>query len=293
MRSLKLPTYHQGEKSIPVDSAHLKTSTESIDLEPRELSAPQPSDRLQHIGAQLRSLREKQALSIEEVSARTQIQPRLIEAIESAQIEILPESVYVKGMVKRYGDQMGLNGSALVEDFPIWERQSSEPTPPKDSRRTTLVIPTRVKPLHFYLGYTVVVLAGIAGMSQVLNNTFKPKSPAPILTTELPPLAQSVVEAVQPSALPLPPKLTIAVEIKSPALVKVLVDGKPKFSGNLKVGEKHTWGAQQQVTIETNNAGGILLSRDGHPAQLLGQPNRQQQAIFQVTRSAQGAGSRE
>jgi hypothetical protein len=277
MRSLKLPIYHQAEQSILDDETAVTTIEESIDdPQPTEPSEEQPGDRLQQIGAKLRYLRQSQTLSIEEVSARTQIQPRLIEAIETAQIDLLPESVYVKGMVKRYGNSMGLDGTALVENFPTWQRQSTTPTPKKSSRRTTIVLQPRVKPLHLYLGYTLVVLAAIAGMSQVLNNTVKPKPPQPIAVTEVPIAPQTVVPIAPP------PKLMIAVEIKSPAQVKVIVDGQPKFAGNLKPGDKYTWEAQQNITIETNNAGGVLLSRDGQPAKLLGQPDRKHQASFQV-----------
>jgi cytoskeletal protein RodZ len=286
MRSLKLPTYNRGEQSIPEDMTDANTSNEPIERPGNESLANQPSVRLREIGIKLYNLRQSRHLSIEEVSAKTQIQPRLIEAIEAAQIDLMPESVYVKGMVKRYGDYMGLDGAALVENFPTWQRSSTAPTPSKSSRRqTTIVINPQIKPLHLYLGYTVLVLGAIAGISHLVNNTVKTKPTQPIAVTEIAPAPRPVAPVPPPSVTQLPPKLTIAIEIKSPTQVKVIVDGKPKFSGNLKVGDKHTWGAQQKIEIETNNAGGILLSQDKQTAQLLGKLNQKQKANFQVKKS--------
>lgn len=272
MRSLKLPTDNQGQKSIPEDATAVNLTNQPI--------TSQPIDRLQEIGANLRHLRQQRGLSIEEVSARTQIQPRLIEAIEKAQVDLLPESVYVKGMVKRYGDSMGLDGAALAQDVAGWQQQTFNTTKP--SRRTTIVIQHRIKPLHLYLGYMLLVGGGIAGISQVLNTTFKPKQPQPIVQTAMPAVSKPAVKSSQPPVTQPQNKLAIEIVVKSPATIKVVVDGKTQFTGDLKAGEKRSWGAQQQVSIETNNAGGILLSRDRQPAQPLGKAGEKRQFNFQV-----------
>jgi hypothetical protein len=137
-----------------------------------------PSDILAQIGAQLRQGRESQGLSLDDISTRTQIQQRLIQAIEEGHIEILPESVYVKGMVKRYGDHLGLDGAGIAQNVPSWQSEVVEFSQP--SRLTTTFIAPQIKPFHVYLGYTLLLVGSGAGISHLLNDAAKPK-PAIIL----------------------------------------------------------------------------------------------------------------
>lgn len=75
--------------------------------------------RLRAIGAQLAQERQAQALSIEEISTRTYISPRLLRAIEAGELRLLPEPVFVQGFIRRYADLLGLDGLALSKSFPI------------------------------------------------------------------------------------------------------------------------------------------------------------------------------
>jgi Helix-turn-helix domain len=152
-----------------------------------------PRDILLQIGAGLRQWREYYGLSIDELSASTQIQPRLIQAIEEGHIEMLPESVYVRGMVKRYGDRIGLNGTAIAQNVPTWQREEADFTAQTATRTATAFHPPRrIAPLYLYLGYTLAIVAIGAGSSHLINDAFKPK--AAIL---LPPVTTS-----QPAAIP-------------------------------------------------------------------------------------------
>lgn len=184
MRSLNLLTDDRGRDATPADLATANVEPSAVDRHdnsPSSVDDLPDENQLLAIGAKLRHLRQQQGLSVEEVSARTQIQPRAIAAIEAAQIDELPESVYVKGMVKRYADSMGLNGSVLVRDFPTWQQRPILEHKPKSSTRTTITVRPQVKPLHLYLGYGLLLVAGIAGISQVLNNSVQSKPSPPIV----------------------------------------------------------------------------------------------------------------
>jgi cytoskeletal protein RodZ len=136
-----------------------------------------PRDILLQIGMGLRQWREYYGLSIEELSASTQIQPRLIQAIEEGHIEMLPESVYVRGMVKRYGDRIGLNGTAIAQNVPVWQREDADFTAQTATRTATAFHPPRrIAPVYLYLGYTLSIVAIGAGSSHLINDAFKPKS---------------------------------------------------------------------------------------------------------------------
>lgn len=235
-----------------------------------------PTEIFEQIGSTLRQWREYYQLSIDDVASRTQIQPRLIQAIEAGQIEMLPELVYVKGMVKRYADNLGLDGTEISHHVSLLE-----PTATKFTviPRSTIGFNTtpQVKPVHIYLGYTLAIFGVGAGASHLLNNAVRPQIPLvnPSVTQ---PLRTAVVVSV---AIQLP-DVPIGIEVKAPTWAQIGIDGTTKFTGSLKVGTKFNWTAKKQVTISTNNAGGLLFSRDGKPLQPLGKIGQKQTATIKM-----------
>jgi hypothetical protein len=79
---------------------------------------PSQVEELKRIGAHLSQQRELRSLTIEDISAGTFVRPALLKAIETGNVEILPESIYVQGFIRRYGDFLGLNGQELAHQIP-------------------------------------------------------------------------------------------------------------------------------------------------------------------------------
>jgi cytoskeletal protein RodZ len=236
-----------------------------------------PTEVLAQIGSRLREWREYHHLSIDDMSARTQIQPRLIQAIESGHSEMLPESVYVKGMIRKYADNLGLDGTEISQHMLSWE-----PAVPKVTviarKQTPGFNPVpQLKPFHVYLGYTLVICGIGAGTSHLLNSTIKPQ-PTPITkSTSQPP--RTVVAA--PVAVQLP-DVRIGIAVKDLIWAQIGIDGITKTTGSLKAGTQFNWTAKKQVTISTNNAGGLLFSRDGQPLKPLGKNGEKQTVTIKV-----------
>jgi Helix-turn-helix domain/Domain of unknown function (DUF4115) len=262
---------------------------------------PTPSDILEQIGTQLRQLREQRKLSIEDISAQTQIQPRLVQAIEEGHLEMLPESVYVKGMVKRYGNSVGIDGLAISQQVPTWDRQDLDFTQPTVRQNNTgFTTPQtgfstpQVKPLHVYLGYTLAIIGAGAGISHLLNTTLRPK-PAIVNGSNKLPKNSAIVPApiatVAPKIAPLP-NVNVGIEVKSPAWAQIGVDGTTRFTGSLKVGTKLNLVATKQVTISTDNAGGLLFAQEQQPPQPLGKLGQKQHVTIKVGKASPAAPTR-
>ena len=231
-----------------------------------------PIEILEQIGGTLGQWREYYQLSIDDMSVRTQIQPRLIQAIEAAQVEILPESIYVKGMIKRYADSLGLDGTEIVQHLIPWEPATVEF---KVIPRSTIGFSTpQLKPVQIYLGYTLAIFGIGAGASHLLNRAVKP--PAIQLNPQ-----PTEIHQVVPVATQLP-DVKIGIAVTAPTWAQIGIDGTTKFTGMLKVGTRFDWIAKKQVTINTNNAGGLLFSRDGQALQPLGQIGQKQAVTIKV-----------
>ena len=87
---------------------------------------------LEKVGAFLREARQGRSISIEDLSARLMIGQEQLEALENGKEEFLPEKVYVKAMVRRISEKLGLDTKFVLEELkgrelsinPLFEKQS-------------------------------------------------------------------------------------------------------------------------------------------------------------------------
>jgi cytoskeleton protein RodZ len=84
------------------------------------------------IGNSLREARLRQGLDLAEIEQATKIRSRYLRALEEEQFELLPAQTYVKGFLKAYADQLGLDGDLYVEEFN--SRYATEEEPVQHSR---------------------------------------------------------------------------------------------------------------------------------------------------------------
>mgnify|MGYP006278798287 FL=1 len=240
-------------------------------------------EQLSELGVLLSSARAEQGLSLEVVASKTLIRSSLLRAIEQGDLESLPEPVYIRGLIRRYGDALGLDGETLSSQFF---------TPLKIRRRSWKESPAaQLRPLHLYGAYFLVLIASISGLSYLLRRTAPEAS-------SLPPLAPLVQgesdrsaqirdftrEGATPDDAPEPvaPETPIKVEttLTSQSWLRVTSDGATEFEGILQPGETRLWTADEALTIRAGNAGGVVVSFNNGQAETLGQPGMVKEVTF-------------
>ena len=103
--------------------------------------SPLQAEQIKEIGTYLRQKREESCLSIDDIAALTMIRLPMLEALETGNWQKLPELIYVKGFIKRYGDALKIDGKALADRLsPSAEQLALEVTIPK-------TLPRKVTPL--------------------------------------------------------------------------------------------------------------------------------------------------
>lgn len=244
----------------------------------------QRAEKLAEMGSYLRHLREEQALTLEEVAAKTKVQPRLLNAIEEGRLEPLPEPVYIKGFIQRYADVLGLNGAEFASVFPTAVGFQN-----KRSWRSFST--PQLKPVHLYLFYIFLVICAVTGLSRLIERSPSPvsivagerlsaaKSPAPRPSPKVDKAKPEGVEVAStaptaPVAKPGEP-VRIDIEAKEDSWVRVKVDGKTEYEGLLKKGEKRSWTAKEELSVRAGNAGGVIVAfnqEEAKPLGDLGQP---------------------
>lgn len=254
-------------------------------------------ERLMQIGAYLHHVREEEGLSLEEVSARTLIQPRLLKAIEEGKLHQLPEPVYVQGFIRRYAEALGLEGAEFAEAFPAERSLHVTQSSWKDSPAAQL------RPLHLYIAYVALIMASVSLLSLIVgrapnsttgqtsvNTTSQAIAPA----TSQP--SQTAANSGQTAVLPTrsAPKrpaasgkpVQIDVKLTAQSWLEVEVDGEVKLAEVLSEGTEQTWTAEKQIRVRAGNAGGVLVAHNGSTPTQMGVPGAVEEKTFAPTTAA-------
>jgi cytoskeleton protein RodZ len=71
------------------------------------------------IGATLREARMRARIDVSEIEAQTKIRAKYLRALENEEWDLLPGPTFVKSFLRTYGDALGLDGRALVEEYKL------------------------------------------------------------------------------------------------------------------------------------------------------------------------------
>lgn len=245
---------------------------------------PAQGKKLKELGDYLREVRLHRGLTVAIVSQRTRIQERLIRAIESADIQELPEPIYIQALIHRIGDAVGVEGKTLAAAFPTQPNLRAIKPSWKPVRKPWM------RPFHLYLVYVGVMIGLVSGLSLVV------RSPSPQLTqTEGEPnvaattpnseltnssSAQPAVQVAKPA--PEPDKVTVTMKLEEASWVRIVADGDVQFEGTLTKGEERTWQADEELTVRAGNAGAVVVKiNNAAEAKPLGDPGSVQTVTYQ------------
>lgn len=129
--------------------------------------------RLNEIGSVLQQRRIELSLSEEEAAALIHIRVGLLKAIENGQADELPQPVFIQGLLRRYGDALGLDGAGLADTFPI----SFSIEEPDASVQEVILAPTIPKNLYL-IGITgLLAVVAVIGLFYVLHSPSNDSSP--------------------------------------------------------------------------------------------------------------------
>jgi cytoskeletal protein RodZ len=250
-----------------------------------------PQKKLAAIGSQLREYREQQSISLDRVAVVTMIRRNLLQAIEDGQLDQLPEPVYTQGLIKRYAEAMGLDGTQFADFFPI------EP-PPRSTTKLSWQNGPQLRPMHLYLFYTFLIICSVNVLSQLMGGSLTTKNGTETkelaLEQEQARLAQSAsknqkadsydaVEATR-TGQSLDKSgnkpVMVNVSLKDESWMKIEVDGKPEFEGTLPSGTVRTWQAQNKLVVLAGNAGGVMIAVNNGQAEQLGESGVAKQVVF-------------
>ena len=236
------------------------------------------AEKLAEMGAQLWATRLEKGLSLEEMVILTKIPRRLLQAIEEANLQDLPEPIYIQGLIRQFADALGFDGGEFSRSFPIGSNRVSL----KPAWKTPT--PGQLRPVHLYVLYIGLIVCSVSGLSQFLNNAAlqasNPQSqlnpePKSGIQQKIPKTELSDVKAVSDTlSSSSTQQVQIGVTLKEKSWIRVIADGKTAFEGELPQGTQRTWKAQSELTVKAGNAGVVMVSVNEEAATQMGAPGK-------------------
>ena len=238
-------------------------------------------DQLQSLGGQLRQVRLQKNISLEAIEERTLIRQTLLGALEQGNLSELPEPIYVRALLRRYGNALGLDGESVASQFftrPVVQ-------PPRSSWKDS---PTaQLRPFHLYGAYVLLIMGAVMALSGLVRRDTsefaKPIVDQAVLEQLMPKETQvaaipTAAEAPKPKVQARPVELDLALTGQS--WVRVIADGKTEFEAILEQGETRSWAADRSITVRVGNAGGVMFSYNDSEAAPMGELGMPEERTF-------------
>ena len=242
---------------------------------------------MESIGQILKAARTAKSLSYEDVEKGTSIRQKYIEAIENDEYDKTPGEVFVKGIIRTYGNFLGLNGAELVDLY----KANKAGTEVEDIKSQGIREVNNVKlnislkqqrslgsGTEFSLSSIsipwkqiaagVVILAVLgAGYLAIPKITQMLSAPAANVTQEK--------EAQAPAAAPKPAvktdKITVEMTAEGSCWLEATADGKEVFVGMLQANDKKKFEAKDKLIVKYGNIGVMKLVVNGEVVNLQGE----------------------
>lgn len=239
-------------------------------------------EKLKEITTKLKQIRKQKGIGIEQIAAKILVRSVFLNALEEGRFEDLPEAVYIQGFIRRYGDAIGIDGTAISQEFGAIACPPPKPQDNNDvSNKSNIYVPLAVP-------YVLLIIGASFGLFYVLG----PKPPEQTVSqnqyssnvseqkTEPEPKA-SPIEATstpkpKPTATPKPKPIEgvkVSLDVQDESWVRVITDGKKVFEGTLQKGDKRSFNAKEKLVIRSGNAGAVLVSVNQNEPVPLGDPN--------------------
>ena len=242
-------------------------------------------------GEFLKAERLKKNLTVKELAQKTKIGSFTLNALEADNIKLLPPAAYVRGFIKLYAQELGINPDEPLSLYDNQVREEPAPAQPtyskKNSRRFSL--PIYALPLisgavlllicALYFGYKgrnsfqdgMPVTGSEADMSAAVQQQDAASAPEP----EMAPAsehadAQEAAADNATAAASAGSPFTVRFAAAERSWMRFTVDDRHVFEVMLKPGETYSVNAVSGIKVRIGNTGGLSIFYNGKPVNVPG-----------------------
>jgi cytoskeleton protein RodZ len=241
------------------------------------------------VGATLQSARERRGLSLDELARRTKISVRVLRAIESNAFDTLPQGIFIRGFLRTYAQEVGLDPAAMVEQYLADAAATDDVESPReksDSSGAHPVFATRSAGFDSSadsgseagkaIAIALVSLGFVAYLS--LGTSFDSDADQIVAADPATPSTGPERPAVLLASDPAVPVATtggvLDIELRptGPCWVEAFVDGTRFVYRLMQAGERVTLTTRDTLTLRVGNPAAFSFTVNGRPGRLPGRP---------------------
>lgn len=226
------------------------------------------------LGSMISKARIDARLSIEDLSASTNIRPQLLRDIEANNFSSCGGDTYARGHIRNIAQRLGIDPALFIQVYE--EEQSTNDRSMQDLlvENSVMKQPDEERKVSWkVLGAISIGALAVAGLAQIIvTNSSNPSIPTPVPST-------SPTETSSPEASP-----SEAATISTGTGVEVIItatrakswlfvsdsSGRTLFSGQLSTGVTKTFSSDATLNFKIGNAGGVDLVVNGKKVDSIG-----------------------
>lgn len=256
-------------------------------------------ESLEALGAYLRQAREDKGVTLSEASHDTFIRTQYLEALETGQLDKLPEAVYIRGFLKRYAEYLGLEGNQVVDyTLPLLQELDHERVSPDlGDKSPNPSVSFALQPLHLWVVYVALIVGAVGALAAFLEPGRFPTLDLEIgqwfswaqsqpVTEPLPTPTPTLTPTPTPQPTPTPgdgkPVQVKIQVIERASWLRAVADGQTVFEGTLQPGTERNWSAEQSVTLRAGNAGSVSVTFNSEDLGVMGQFGEVKEQVFKT-----------
>ncbi len=244
---------------------------------------------LEQFGEKLRQARVEKQISLIDISAETRINFKFLEAIESGQFHILPQT-YVRAFLREFALMVDLDPTEIMQEYDV-ARQEILPRKPEKTvpysiqedsasgiyRQSLFSLSPFQR--NIFLGmslFAALVLVGVLVNVNRTSDSTKPVTEVPFdnvihesEAASIPP-PSAVVDSFPVAIAPKIDSLRLQITTLDSVWISLLIDGKQGEAYLFGPNRKRSWVAKERFTITMGNAGGATFQLNGKDIGILG-----------------------
>ena len=238
-------------------------------------------DNEKTVGAILKEARLAKGISLADAEKGTSIRSRYLQAVENDEYDKTPGEVFLKGIIRNYGNFLGLNGPELVNEYKASaagmaaEAVRSQGIREVDKVRLNIQLKEK-RDIGSGTGRFEMpklpmkqCLAGLAAVAVLAAGYFA--IPATInYFKNMPKEEAKQTEPVKPAAVALD-KVTVDLEAEGDCWLEASADGKELFAGILHAKESKHFEAKDKLIVKYGNIGVVRIKVNGEAVDLKGE----------------------
>ena len=241
-------------------------------------------DKEKTVGAILKEARLAKGISLADAEKATSIRSRYLQAVENDEYDKTPGEVFLKGIIRNYGNYLGLNGPELVNEYKASaagmaaEAVRSQGIREVEKVRLNIQLKDKrdigsgtgrfdmpklpMKQCLAGLAAVAVLAAGYFAIPAAIDY-FKNMPKEEAKQTE-----QVKPEAKAPAVLD---KVTVDLEAEGDCWLEASADGKELFAGILHAKESKHFEAKDKLIVKYGNIGVVRIKVNGEAVDLKGE----------------------